>query len=174
MSQEKWTYAPGYGTSYSVSDLGRVVSHVRTRGGKQIELFTWVTSRYRYVRLSWRGKKTNIRLHRLVAMAFIPNPDNKPCVNHKNGNRDDNRAENLEWVTCSENSRHAASTGLFNPARGDQHGMAKLTSDDVRMIRSLRSGGSRPGAIARQFGVHYNTVYDIVSRRNWCHVEAVA
>ena len=58
-----------------------------------------------------KGKKQKFRVHRLVALTFIPNPKNKPEVNHKNSIRDDNRAENLEWVTRSENEKHAYREG---------------------------------------------------------------
>jgi len=62
--------------------------------------------KYVTVQIGGRGGKTEY-LHRIVARCFIPNPENKPCVNHKNGDKHDNRAENLEWVTYSENHKHA-------------------------------------------------------------------
>ena len=60
------------------------------------------------------GKHKSLKVHRLVAIAWVPNPNNEPCVNHKNRDRSDNRAENLEWCTREENMSHAWGTGLCN------------------------------------------------------------
>ena len=68
---------------------------------------------YKQVNLSKNGKAHTCRVHRLIAMAYIPNVENKPCINHINGDRTDNRLENLEWCTKSENALHAYETGLF-------------------------------------------------------------
>lgn len=68
---------------------------------------------YKQVNLSRDSKVSTCRVHRLIAIAYIPNPENKPCVNHINGIRTDNRIENLEWCTKSENAIHAYKTGLF-------------------------------------------------------------
>lgn len=70
---------------------------------------------YLKVNLYKDGKGSSKRIHRLVAEAFIPNPDNKPDVNHKDGNKHNNNVENLEWVTKSENMIHAYETGLNKP-----------------------------------------------------------
>lgn len=64
------------------------------------------------------GKRTTVRVHRLVAEEFIPNPDNKPCINHIDGNKHNNEVSNLEWVTKKENSMHAWKNGLSKPSRG--------------------------------------------------------
>jgi len=72
-----------------------------------------------YVRctLSHKGKKQKPYIHRLIALHFIPNPENKPCINHKNGNKADNRIENLEWCTIIENNKHAVENKLNSAFR---------------------------------------------------------
>ena len=72
---------------------------------------------YKFVTLLIEGKQKRMRVHRLVAETFIPNPDEKPFVNHIDGNRSNNNVENLEWVTPSENTQHAVSMGLMNNGR---------------------------------------------------------
>lgn len=110
---------PGYEGIYQVSNLGRVkrLAHI-SRQGKHLDEYIFKNHYdnfgYTYVTLSdgsKNGKQWTI--HRLVAMTFIPNPENKPCVNHKDGIKDNNVVTNLEWCTYKENTQHAIRTGLI-------------------------------------------------------------
>lgn len=107
--KEVWRDAPGYEGLYQVSNLGRIKS---LQNGKAKILRLLKNSKgYLRVCLSNENRKY-IRVHRLIAFAFIPNPENKPQINHKNGIKTDNRIENLEWITCSDNHKHAFKIGL--------------------------------------------------------------
>ena len=98
----------GFEGLYSITDDGKVYSH---RYGDYVKTCLKPNG-YVYIGFYVSGAITYNRVHRLVAEAFIPNPFNKPYVNHVNGCKSDNRVENLEWVTASENNKHAYSTGL--------------------------------------------------------------
>lgn len=93
-------------------------------------------------------------VHRMVALAFIPNPENKPCVNHINGIKTDNRIENLEWVTYLENNHHAIKNGLINQ-RGHKNCNAIFSPDQIEEIRNRKESGA---AIARELGVSKSTI----------------
>lgn len=111
MEQEIWKDVVGYEGKYKVSNLGNVLSV------KKDKILTPKNNHdgYKRIQLWEKCKAKFVSIHRLVAEAFIPNPDNKPFVNHINGVKDDNVVENLEWVTQKENIVHAWENGLSKP-----------------------------------------------------------
>lgn len=124
-----------------------------------------------YRELILNGK--NHRVHRLVAEAFIPNPNNLPCVNHKDGNKQNNCVENLEWCTHSENIIHAYQTRLEQPMCGEQHHAHKLTENTVKYIRQVyvkRDKEFGAVALAKKFNVDRTTIHDIIRRKTWREV----
>lgn len=101
---------PIYGfPGYFITESGQVFSAKRI---PIIELKQKINKGYVYVYLCTKSKHTTLKVHRLVAMAFIPNPENKKEVNHKDGDKLNNNVSNLEWCTRSENNLHAYRTGL--------------------------------------------------------------
>ena len=113
------------------------------------------------------------RVHRLVASKFIDNPFNKKCVNHKDGNKLNNDASNLEWATHSENTLHAFKTKLQVALAGEDNKNAKLTEKDVKNIRNEYIAGSKESgreALAKKYGVSQCTIGDIINYRSWRHV----
>lgn len=121
---EIWKTIPGFGGRYEVSDHGQVRSYANGRHGNKDEAVVLkpkkIPAGYLQVNLyktNGGGKQFYKLVHRLVADAFIPNPNTFPVVNHKDGNKMNNRVENLEWVTASENSTHAVQTGLSKPSQ---------------------------------------------------------
>lgn len=110
MQQEIWKDAPNYEGLYKVSNLGRVMT-IRRSGTKGCILKEQITKDgYNRISLSKNGNYKKFPIHRLVAMAFIPNPDNLPIINHKNEIRNDNRVENLEWCNYSYNATYGGAT----------------------------------------------------------------
>jgi len=117
-----------------------------------------------------RNKKRTIAVHRLVAETFIPNPDNLPQVNHKNGIKTDNRVENLEWCTSSENHLHAYRVlGKVSAAKGKHFKRkAKLTPTEVRIIRQTSLSIEELG---EYFGVNPTTVFNVRKRRTYKYID---
>ena len=110
------------------------------------------------------------RVHRIVAEAFIPNPNSLPCVNHKDGNKLNNAIDNLEWCTYSENTKHAYDNGLEHKRCGEEHHAHKLTEKNVKYIRQVyikRDKAFGAVALAKKFDVDRTTIRDIVSNKSW-------
>jgi hypothetical protein len=130
-SKEVWLPVKGFENYYIVSNHGNVKSFTRSvrckigyrrMFGKTLE-FSKIAG-YRNVRLFGdNGKKRLVRVHRLVAEHFIPNPENKPYINHINNIHHDNRVENLEWCTPKENTAHAVKMGLMKQGRSANKGL---------------------------------------------------
>lgn len=166
---EEWRPVAGYESYYEVSDHGRVRSLTRSRYHKGRVLKPGDSGTgYAYVCLCVDYVTENRYVHRLVAEAFVPMANGKPEVNHKNGLRSDNRVENLEWVTHSENSKHAyrelgrpTSKGRIAPNR-------KLTVDQVRAIREDPRGHYELAAL---YGVGHTTIGNVKQQKVYQDVE---
>lgn len=107
----------GYEGLYLIDSLGNIVSCPRQQGSRFVNQYKILGTKvnrlgYKEVALSKDGKTRTVLLHRLIAMHFIDNPNNLPCVNHINGIKSDNRIENLEWCTRSQNTKHAYDNNL--------------------------------------------------------------
>ncbi len=170
---EVWRDVLGYEGYYQVSNMGRIKSLSRsTYHFKNKErLFKMNPEKDGGIRvfLSKDLKNTRFQLHRLVAFAFIPNPKNLPFINHISGNRADNRVENLEWVTPSENILHAYRIGLKN-AEGMNNGQAKLKDEDIIKIKQLYKDGVFQKEIAKIFNVCRPLISMIVCNKIWKHL----
>ena len=127
---EVWLPVPSY-EGYYVSNFGRIKSF--KRGKAKILKPALSTPGYLQAVLQRGGKQKCFFIHQLVAKAFIPHPDNKPQVNHKDGCKFNNHVSNLEWATSAENIHHAIDAGLKKS--GQEHGRAKLTNEQILFIR---------------------------------------
>jgi len=178
---EMWKSVVGYESLCEVSNLGRVRSLSRTTQYTQKEkVYEGIYggrilspainhSGYPVVVIHTDGKGKTVTVHRLVCMAFHPNPENKETVNHINGIKTDNRPENLEWATRSENVRHAVDTGLKPSSFGEKNGSAKLTDSHVLEIRSKRPT-KKLAELALEYGVTETMISNICLRKAWKHI----
>jgi len=165
--KEIWKDIDGFEVYYQVSNLGRVMSF----HGKSTRIISGSKAGSGYTKIIFRGggKDEHRYLHRIVASAFIPNHQGKRCVNHKNGIKNDNRVSNLEWVTHSENKKHAASE-LF-VGIGENNGYNTLTENDVLQIRSIyEQGWLSQYKIANAYKVSVMTINRAIRGISWSHI----
>lgn len=174
----------GYEGYYQVSNYGNVRSLDRViveKTGKTQTLKGRVLkqrincSGYSEVGLRRNGNRATLAIHKLVAQAFISNPNNKPTVNHLNGIKTDNNISNLEWATYSENLSHAYKAGLRTPVLikdvGQKNYKRKLKPEQVVEIKRLLAAGNLTHReIATQFSVATSTITEINIGRRWKYV----
>lgn len=164
---EIWKDIPEYEGVYQASNLGNIRSvktgllrkqHINKNG-------------YLYICLKGGlGKQGTIRSHRLIAITFIGLDADRKLIDHINGIKTDNRAENLRWVTHKENIQAAWDLGLVDN-KGQKHGMSKLTDNDVLEIRRLCKKGIMGKEISKLFGIAPARISDIKNGKAWTHIK---
>lgn len=127
------------------------------------------SSGYKIIKLTKDKKESHLYVHKLVAQAFIPNPENKPQVNHINGNKINNCVNNLEWVTAKENIEKAIETGLIK-ADGCNNYRSKFSPEDIREIRANYKPQDEVWgvkALTKKYNCNRSTIFSILSRKTY-------
>lgn len=150
--RRKWASSDGTRMS---SDVERVKPRIHKKSGRV------------YFNMTWKGITKSVLVNRVIGWAFHPNPDNLPQVNHKDGDKEHNAADNLEWSTGRDNEVHAHRNGL-KTGRGSQNSNAKLTANDVIWIRE--NAQMSDVACAEEFGVARSTIVNIRKGNTWKHL----
>jgi len=178
---EIWLPIVGFEGFYAISNFGRAMAVNRTiKGGKwgfekrKEKLLAQSKApklEYKYVILAKEGKTKTMKIHRMVAMAFIPNPENKPNVNHKDLDKTNNHVDNLEWVTTHENRQHAVNNGHCNKGEGVYTSV--LNAEKVKEIRYIHQRGiCNILELCKIYNVkNTQTIRYVIKRRFWKHVK---
>ena len=177
--KEVWKTVFGF-DDYLVSNCGRVKTksrklrylhavtgneHFRISEERLMKVYKNDNTGYKFVQLYKNKKSKNKTIHRLVAETFIPNPDSLCCVNHMDGNKHNNRIDNLEWCTNEYNHRHATETGLI--AKGVNVASSKLNDRCVYAIKELLKIGFSHSQVAEVFNVSRSTITLINTNKTW-------
>jgi hypothetical protein len=166
MSEERWAPIADF-PGYYVSDFGRIKS-TRACQGTVTKILKLQPGRYgKYQRICIRQNNTKkyVSVHSLVLECFV-GPRNGRTVNHKNFNTHDNRLENLEWMSLSENLKHARLANRH--AFGERHGLTKMTSAKVKQARDVyRSGKMSMERLAEKFGIAFSSMQLILREKTW-------
>lgn len=171
-TQEVWKrliyQGTDYGDFYEVSNFGEI----RNSKTKKVRKQNINRGGYCYVVVSVgsRSCKKLWRVHKAVAETFIPNTDNKPIVNHMDGNKLNNHVDNLEWCTNQENIIHASECGLLKSRHGEECSYAKLSWEEVQYIReNYKPKDPKYGcrALGRKFSVSHVTILRVIQDKTW-------
>jgi hypothetical protein len=195
---EVWKQVVGYEGLYEVSTLGNLKTF-NWKGTGQTRIMKPAKDHKGYLRTMLVKDKIakTIKMHRIIAQAFLVNPENKATVNHKNGIKNDNRVDNLEWATNMENIQHAIDNGLMKTNKNKTY---KAKTDKPKKLRTLFDSSTqfkknnRPhneilneklvleiraafvpkivtrAILAERYGVSQYTIKDVISRKRWAHV----
>lgn len=184
LESEEWRPIPGFEGRYIISNLGRFSGRRKSRITRTYIYQPAIDDGYYRVTLYGRSRPKHFGIHRLVAMAFLGIPlIHQTEINHRDGNKLNNRISNLEYCTRAENATHAAETGLLSNGqrhgklvaaktpRGERNPAAKLTEAKVLAIRAEYTGKrGQQRALGRRYGVNDTLIGLIVKRRIWTHI----
>lgn len=176
-----WEWVKGFEGVYKISNWGNVKSANRNikhyRGGLSFragQVLSINLDKYGYpkVTLQKAGRRKYFTVHRLVATAFIPNPDNLPQINHKDGDKTNNFVDNLEWCTDEDNKKHAHTTGLIDYSKnsGENCYTTNLTNKIVLEIRNKMDSGVRNKDIEKEYNLGRSTVSRIKTRKSFKNI----
>lgn len=163
-----------YATRYRVFPDGTILSYAKSKKGRPLKHIACENKK----RINKQGypavdivddnkviKKSLV--HRLVAEAFIPNPDNLPCVNHKDGDKHNNNVDNLEWCSYKDNTQHALKNNLLNPPVGERCGSSKHKEKDIASAIDLIVAGKDNTTIGKELGISPDIVSDVRNKTRW-------
>lgn len=153
-------------TNYDVSNIGEVRNHTT---GKILSQYTDKDG-YKHATIIVNGRQYHPGVHRFVATAFIPNPENKPEVNHKNGVKYINVVDNLEWATTQENVQHAFDTGLKSSILGEDNTLSHYSTKQIELVCELLEKGISNKTISQLTDVDRKYITDIKKGRRWQHI----
>jgi hypothetical protein len=173
LPNERWLPVADTSQRYFISTMGRLLT-TGWKGGNQTRIMKPALDARGYLRTMIKkdcGKTGTIKMHRLVAQAYLPNPNNLAEVNHKDGVKTNNAVENLEWMSHLQNVLHSFTIGVQSN-KGSKNPIAKLTEDQVREIRAtyVRKKGNRK-IFAERYGVAEGTIKGVVLGKSWTHVK---
>jgi len=162
-----WKDIKGFEGMYQASTCGHI------RNSRTGHIMSPCLNRKGYPQTSlWKNKKGHSKtIHRHVAETFIPNPENKPQVNHIDGNKLNNNIDNLEWNTSNENIQHAYDNGLILKPTGTRNGRCTIKKEDALKIKRLLLEDYKHQEIADIIGTTKHVVSNIKKGRSWAHLE---
>lgn len=175
MNKEIWKDIPEFEGLYQVSNLGRVKSLKRTiitSNGKKVTYkpkYLSILEHYKgylYTRIQYKNNQKSFYIHRLVAQAFIPNPNNLPEVNHIDGDKTNNCVENLEWCNDTENKEHAKNNNLLAVGKNC---CRKMTKEDVINVRSIKDKTIKE--LAKMYDISITSMSNIINYKSYKNIK---